>query len=120
MDTTQESAPERRDEQLEENESILELVEDIPDPRIVLAQAIHELAAATRLRAEQRTTKLKLMTPSTGGELELEWDPTCSDEEFATYLTKELFRRESALKGCLKMNADLGIGAKSEKKAGGA
>jgi len=114
LDTTQEEQ-EKCTATFEAIDEVELKVEEPRDPTIVLAQAIHELAAATKLRNEARTTKLTLFTPSTGGELALEWDTTMTDEQVAEYITKELGRRESTLKACVKQNAENGIGQKAAK-----
>ncbi|MFA5313164.1 MAG: hypothetical protein WC375_07620 [Methanomassiliicoccales archaeon] len=85
---------------------------------IGLANAVKELASAIRQGNEQRTNivKLTVFTPSTGGEIILEWDPRQPMTEFMKYLEDNMARREEALKAGLEINARLGIGAKKESK----
>jgi hypothetical protein len=81
-----------------------------------IAKAITELANAVWASTDRTTrSRLTVMTPSTGGELSLEWDPKMSDEDFAAYLSRELKRREMALKGCQAQNMENNIGVKAAK-----
>jgi hypothetical protein len=81
-----------------------------------IAKAITDLSEAIWAMTDKPTrTRLTVMTASTGGELLLEWNPKISDEEFLTYLSKELKRREMALKGCQAQNLENGIVPKAAK-----
>ena len=91
---------------------------DSTEATMELANAVKALAEAIGKGNENANRiRLTVFTPSTGGELELKFDPKQNMAEFMAVLGAIMEKREEVLKAGIDLNARLGIGVK--KDAGG-
>lgn len=82
-----------------------------------LANAVKELAEAINAStANNNRVKLTIFTASTGGEIEMRFNPKQPMEMFMQDLDEVMARREEALKAGQAQNTKYGIGVPKDKK----